>query len=244
VSSFALTLRQLRYENKVFWRNPPRAFFTFAFPLMFLFIFTFLFGDADAAQFFVPTITAFSVITACCTNVAMTICFDRDDGQLKRVRGTPLPPGAYMAGHMLHSCLIALLLVIIVSGVGAVFFGVGLPTDNLAAFLLTLLEGAAAFCSLGLALTIAVPNADSAPAIVNAVILPMQFVSGIFFPLENAPDWLKSLADIFPVKHFVDALHTAFNGQSFPGGDLVVLAVWGVAGAILSVRFFRWEPAT
>ncbi|MGH2820729.1 MAG: ABC transporter permease [Actinomycetota bacterium] len=243
--TFALALRQLRYENKVFWRNPPRAFFTFAFPLMFLFIFTLLLGDGDAATFFVPSITAFSVITACGTNVAMTICFARDEGKLKRIRGTPLPSAAYIAGHMMHSCLIALLLVIIVCSVGAALFDVELPTDTLPAFLLTLTVGAAAFCSLGLALTIPVPNADSAPAIVNAVTLPLLFVSGVFFPLEGAPGWLRSLADVFPVKHFVDALLAAFGVQGeigLKGGDLLVIALWGLAGALLSVRFFRWEP--
>ena len=96
-----LALRQVRFENKAFWRNPAAAFFTFAFPLLFLVIFTTIFGDdsgtlptgqeVNGATYFTATILAFSVITACYTNIAMTVTIARDEGVLKRVHGTPLP---------------------------------------------------------------------------------------------------------------------------------------------------------
>jgi len=220
VSTLRLVLRQVRYENKAFWRNPASAFFTFVFPLMFLFIFNTIFGGGDmelpggtasVSNFYVPAIVAFSVISACYTNIAISISFARDQGLLKRVRGTPIPPAAYFAGRILHACLIALLLVVIVVVVGAVLYNVDIPTNTMPAFILTLALGAATFCALGLAISALIPNADASPAIVNATILPLLFASDVFIPLDNAPRWLQIIGDIFPVKHFSEALQTSFN---------------------------------
>jgi ABC-2 type transport system permease protein len=80
---------------------------------------------------------------------------------------------------------------------------------------------------------------------VNAIILPLLFVSGIFIPLEaNAPQWLVTLGDVFPVKHFAEAVRASFYGPPFPfeWGDVLVVAAWGIAGVVLAVRFFSWEP--
>src|SRR6058998_3273688 len=103
MSDLALGIRQVRYTNKAFWRNPASAFFTFAFPLMFLVIFTALFGNdticlnaalrtcpasltINTSTFYVSAIAAFSIITATYTNLAMSVTFTRDSGVLKRVR--------------------------------------------------------------------------------------------------------------------------------------------------------------
>ncbi|MDQ3646306.1 MAG: ABC transporter permease [Actinomycetota bacterium] len=243
MSSLALTLRQVRYENKSFWRNPAAAFFTFAFPLMFLVIFNGVFGDNS--QYYVPSIGAFSVITACYTNIAMGVAFAREEGVLKRKRGTPLPGVAYLLGKVLHSTLIALLLVAIVALTGRFFYDVVLPTSTLGAFVATLAVGAAAFCALGLAITAVVPNADAAPAVVNASILPLLFLSGVFFPTDDAPAWMTTIADVFPIKHYLEAMMSAFNPagtNGWEGRDLMIVAVWGVVGLLLALRFFSWEP--
>ena len=129
---------------------------------------------------------------------------------------------------------------------GALFYGVDVPTNTAPAFLLTLAVGAATFCALGLAITAAIPNAEASPAVVNGLLLPLLFVSDIFIPLQDAPAWLTTFADIFPVKHFSAAMHTAFNpfemGAGFEWVDLLVMAAWLVGGLGLSVRFFSWEP--
>jgi ABC-2 type transport system permease protein len=119
-----MAVRQVRYENLAFWRNPAAAFFTFAFPLLFLVILTTLFrGDTSTlptevevanTTYFTATILAFSVITACYTNIAMTMTFAREEGVLKRVRGTPLPGWAYLLGKVFQSVLVMALLVVIV----------------------------------------------------------------------------------------------------------------------------------
>ncbi len=262
MSDLALALNQVRYTNRVFWRNPASAFFTFAFPLMFLVIFAVLFGNAttclafgpsgaclrevSSSTFYVASISAFSVITACYTNIAIGMTFSRDAGVLKRIRGTPLPGWAYLCGRILHAVLIALLLVAICAAFGALFYGASVPARMLPAFLLTLAVGSASFCALGLAVTAAIPNADSSPAIVNASILPLLFVSDVFIPLERPPAWLDLLAKVFPVKHFVEAMLASYlptpGRSAFRLGDLLVVAAWGVAGVILALRFFSWEP--
>jgi ABC-2 type transport system permease protein len=257
VSALRLAARQVRYENKAFWRNPPSAFFTFAFPLIFLVLFNLLFGDqplelpggtVSASTFYVPAIAAFAVITATFTNLSISVSLARDQGLLKRVRGTPLPGWAYLAGRVAHAVLMALLLVAIVTTAGALFYGVDVPTTTLPAAAVAVAVGAFAFSSLGLAMTAAVPNADAAPAVANAVILPLLFISDIFIRTEEAPAWLRTMADLFPVKHLSQALQTAFDpfvtGAGFEWGHLAVVAAWGVAGLVLAVRFFSWEPRT
>jgi ABC-2 type transport system permease protein len=255
MSAMPMLLRQVRYEDKAFRRNPAAAFFTVVFPLMFLVIFNTLFGNfeidvpggvAKSSTFYVPAIVAFSVIGACYTNIAMGMSFSRDQGLLKRVRGTPLPAAVFLGGRILHSTMVALLLVVIVTATGVLFYDVAVPTNTIPAFLLTLVVGAVSFCALGLATTAIVPNADASPAIVNAIVLPLLFISDVFIPMENAPAWLTTVASIFPIKHFGAALMTAFNpfetGMGFEWLHLGVLAAWGVAGTLLAVRFFSWEP--
>ena len=257
MNGMALAARQVGYENKAFWRNPAAAFFTFAFPLLFLVIFTTIFGDDTSTlptgqevsnpTYYTATILAFSVITACYTNIAMTVTIARDGGVLKRVRGTPLPGWSYLLGKVLHSIVVMALLVAIVCAFGRIFYDVGLPTRSLPAFLVTLAVGAATFCALGLAFTAVIPNAEAAPAVVNASILPLLFVSGVFIPTDDGPAWLRALANIFPVRHFVDALTESFipppdNRAGWLPGHLAVVAVWGVAGLLLAARYFSWEP--
>ncbi len=256
MNSLKLALRQVRYENRAFWRNPAAAFFTFVFPLMFLVIFNLIFGSQEVTDdlgrtfnlstFYVPGIMVFAVVGATYSNVAMGITFARDGGLLKRVRGTPLPSWSYLSGKIMHSVLLTGLLVVIVAGAGKLLYDVDLPTNTLAAFLLTLAMAAATFCTLGLAITVAIPNADASPAIVNASILPLLFISDVFIPLDDAPAWLTTFADVFPVRHMALALHTSFDpfetGNGFEWAHLAVMAAWLVAGLLVTVRFFRWEP--
>jgi ABC-2 type transport system permease protein len=252
MSDLALTLRQLKTENTTFWRNPAAAFFTFVFPLMFLFIFTSVFGNDEidmagkvikASTYYVGTIAAFSLITACYTNIAMGISFARDQGVLKRVKGSPLPAWCYLAGRIGHAILIGFLLVAIVTIFGAVFYGVEVPTNTMPGLVIALIVGAASFAALAFAITAVIPNAEAAPAIVNFSILPLLFLSGVFFPV---PDWMEIFSSFFPVKPLLDLIADAFNpattGTGIDIADLAVVAAWGVAGLILAVKYFSWEP--
>src|SRR5580692_3381534 len=147
----ALTLSQARYVNKAFWRNPASAFFTFAFPLMFLVIFTALLGHGllnldgrviHQSTYYVAAMASFAVISACYTNIAMTVTFQRDAGILKRVDGTPLPAAVYFAARVLHALLVAVLLVVITAAFGQLAYQASVPTGlTLVRFLVMLVVG-------------------------------------------------------------------------------------------------------
>ena len=222
---------------------------------MFLVIFNLLFGNNEldvpggtvhTSTFYVPAIAAFSVITACYTNVAIGMALSRDQGLLKRARGTPLPAWSLMTGRIVHAMLLAVLLVVIVTAAGALFYGVDIPVGTLPAFLVALAVGAATFCALGMAIMTVIPNADASPAVANATILPLLFISDVFIPMHDAPAWLTTFADIFPVRHFSVALQTPFNpfetGTGFEPVPLLVMAGWMAAGLVVAIRFFSWEP--
>lgn len=240
-----LLARQVAYENRVFWRNPVAAFFTVAFPLILLAIFNLVFGGSTRmTAYLVPGILALSVVGACFTNVAMGVAIDRDSGLLKRLRGTPLPTWALLGGKLAHAVLLAMLLAAVVAAAGALFYGVALPPAAVPACLLALALGAATCCALGLAATAAIPHAQAAPAIVQAAVLPLLFISDVFIPMHRAPAWLVAVADVFPLRHFVLALQAAFNpldAGGVPWGRLAAMTVWLLLGAAAAARFFRWE---
>jgi ABC-2 type transport system permease protein len=253
VSAAALVLRQVRYTNKAFWRNPASAFFTFAFPLLFLVIFTTLLGRGqttvggvtyDNATYYVAAMATFGVISACYTNIAITIVFARDQGVLKRLRGTPLPSGVYLGARVLHAALVGLLLVVITAAFGAIAYDASIPTGiDLLRFVATLVIGAACFSALGLAVSGIVPNADAGPPVINAVILPLLFLSGVFIPIgDDAAAWVRLIGDVFPVRPFFDATRDAFlQNPNFSWGDVGVVAIWLAVGVVAATRTFRWE---
>jgi len=230
-----LMFSQIRYVNKAFWRNPSSAFFTFAFPLMFLLIFTALLGHSTVhlgsrtvktSTYYVAAMASFAVITACYNNIAVGITFQRDAGVLKRTNGTPLPSASFLGARILHALLIAVLLVAVTAVFGRALYSADIPTGlSLVRFLVMLGVGAAAFCALGLAVTALIPNADAAAAIVNATILPILFLSGIFIAFDNqTPSWILWIARIFPVRHFATGMQAGFLGTAFHWTDVLVVA--------------------
>jgi ABC-2 type transport system permease protein len=264
VSTVDEVARQFRFTNIVFWRNPASAFFTFAFPLMFLVIFTALLGGGevdygvvtlDQSQYFVGAMAAFGVISACYSNIAIQTVFAREEGLLKRLRGTPLPTRSYLSARVLHAMVVGAILVVITLAFGRLVYDSPLPTGlPLIEFIVTFLVGGLSFAALALAITAAIPNADAAAPIVNASELPLLFLSGIFIPLgDDAPSWISTIADVFPVKPFADAMRAGFLGNvtlegtnirafEFDWTDIAVIAAWGLAGLIVAVRTFSWEP--
>jgi ABC-2 type transport system permease protein len=222
---------------------------------VFLFIFTSVFGNQKfnfnhsglhnvrGAQYYVPSILSYGVIAVCFSNLSITMCLRRDQGILKRVRGTPIAPWAYMAGAVGSSVVVSFLLTVITLGAGALFYGVHLPHVP-AALVLALAAGAAAFCALGLAVTALIPNADAAPPVVNIVMLVLLFISGTYFPV-NPSSALGHIAAVFPVLHFTRAVFAPVvpqPGQSaWAWHHLLILGAWGVGGLAFAARRFRWE---
>jgi len=254
VSGLRLVAHQLRYDQKVFWRNPAAVFFTVAFPLVLLLIFATVFGDqtlelrggVDSTAYYVPAIITLAVISATMQNLAMTLVIAREDGRLKRGRGTPMPAWIFIAGRIGNSIVLALLMLALLAAIGSVFYGVAIPWGQLPEILLVLLVGAASFCCLGIALTAAIPSQDAAAPIVNALLLPLYFLSGIFIPDDELPEGVIELADHFPVRDFFQAFLDAYMptraGSGLAWHDLAVVAIWGVGGLLLAIRFFRWTP--
>jgi ABC-2 type transport system permease protein len=253
MSATALVLHQFRYDQKVFWRNRASVFFTAIFPLMFLLLLATISKnaqieglDVNGATYYVPAIVALAVIAATTVKLAMNLSSEREAGMLKRVRGTPLPPSVFVAGRVGNSLVISLIMLVLVSAIGAIFYGVAIPTETLPAVLVTLAVGAVSFSCLGFALAAAIPSEDAAPAVTNAIVFPLYFLSGIFVPEDEVPNGVLHVADFFPVRHFFQALFTAWDpnttGSGLELGHLAIVAAWGVVGLALALRFFRWEP--
>lgn len=255
MSNRSLLAVHIRSANRAFWRNPAAAFFTLALPVMFLVMFSVLFGtkptpvnghSVSSATFTLAGIVTFSVIGACYTNLAIGMTFAREGGFLKRLRGTPLRPWVFLSARIIHAVTVAGLLVLISVAFSSLAYGVRVPLSAVPSLVVSLALGAACFSALGLAVTSIIPNADASPAIVNAVVFPLLFVSNVFIPISKPPAALRAITDIFPVGRLAAALQQAFfpgpSRATFPVGQLLVLAAWGAAGLLLAVRFFSWEP--
>ncbi|MBV9941841.1 MAG: ABC transporter permease [Solirubrobacterales bacterium] len=242
---------QIRYEQRAYWRNRSRGIFTFVFPLMFLVIFASLNKTAHISSrggiaydaFFVPGILAYGVIATTFVNMAMSTAILRDEGILKRMQGTPLPPWAYVAARIGSTVIIVLLMTVLTVGLGVVAYGVHLRGPTLPGLIVTLVLGTAAFTALGIGITRFIPNAEAAPVVVNLVILPLTFISSIWFPPTGMPTALVDIAKIFPIRALADGLEYAFDprtlGAGLNGQDIQTLAIWTAIGIFLMVRFLR-----
>ena len=240
----SLTWRQYRLERRMFWRNPSAAFFNFLLPLLFLALFGAIYSSSqENLDIIVPGIAAMAVMSTTFSALAMNMVFLREQGVLKRLRGTPLPSGCYLGGLAANAVTNTAIQLAIVLGAGAAFFGIGWPEHWLALAVFAL-AGVVCFASLGVALSHAIPNFDSAPAYVNAIFLPVIFVSGVFFDAELAPTFLRDIAQALPLIHLIEGLSGAMV-TGVPLADnlsnLAVIAIWAVLGTVLAVRGFSWE---
>jgi ABC-2 type transport system permease protein len=249
-------LRQVRWEQRQFFRNVPAAVFTVAFPLIFLLLLSALFADErvdDVAgspkfvQLFVPAIVAYGVISACYTGLAFTLTVRREEGILKRKRGTPLRLRDYVGGMIGSSLVVSALLSVVTIAIGIVVFGITFPdwAERIATLVVVLLAGATCASAWGIAVSALIPNQESAPAIINVVLFPVLFISGTFAPVR--PDsFVDHVAQLFPVWHFNRAMQWVFSEQATGGAwrprYLLALAAWTLAGVAIAMKRFRWEP--
>lgn len=247
--------RQVRHLNRGFWRTPIAAFFTLAFPVLFLVLLGSLIGnetvtgtDVRIAQYLTPAVAAFAAVTASFTTLAISLTIDRDRGVLKRLRGSPLPPWAYMTARMLSMAWVSLLATAIMIAVGVVFLDVQIIVDRLPAAIITLFVGITAFAGLGVAVAALAPSNEAASALSNATIVPLAFISDVFVQGAELPRWLDAVAWFFPLKHFAHGLRGTFDpfeaGAGFAWDHIAVMLAWGVAGLMIALWRFRWEPRT
>ena len=248
----ALTGRWIQGRVVMTLRNPRALVFTFAFPLILVVLFSALNGNAEIdaygeklrfAQFYTPAIAIFSLVTACYTTLILGVSTARDQGLLKRVRGTPLPMGIYLGSWVTGAMLTGLGAVLLLFAVSVPAFGVEITASKLPAALLTLILGSACLASLGVAVASVVKSADQAMPVAQLTFLPISFISGIWFPLDGAPDWLVKVSHFFPLSHIVEAFGSSFTpGKHLDVADLGVIVAWMAVGLLVAVRRFRWEP--
>src|SRR5579863_6901624 len=237
--------RQYRFERHLFWRNPSAAFFNFLLPLIFLALFgAIVSGKRHELDIIVPGIAGMSVMSTTFTALAYNLTFLREQGVLKRMRGTPLPSGVYLAGLALNAVTNAAIQIAIVVVAGRVFFGLGWPPDA-PQLILFAVAGVVCFAALGVALSHAIPNFESAPAVVNAVFVPVILISGVFFDVKHVPSFLRDIAQALPLDHLIDGLSGGLVARHGSISDhltaLWVVATWALVGIVLAVRGFSWE---
>lgn len=239
-----LAWHQYRLERKMFWRNPTAAFFNFFLPLLFLALFGAIFsGNQKDLNVIVPGIAGMSVMATTFSALAMNITFLREQGVLKRMRGTPLPTGSYLTAVAANAVTNAFLQVAIVVVAGRVFFHIGWPKDY-AELILFVAAGVACLASLGVAYSHVIPNFDAAAAYQNIVFLPTIFISGVFYDAKHAPAFLRDIAQALPLVHIIDGLKGALVTGASIGDNLsalAIIALWTAFGLYFAVRGFSWE---
>jgi len=255
VSDGRLVWHQLRYDLLVIWRDPRSRFFTFALPVIFMVLLTSLFGNSaihvngraiKASTYYVPGISTLGIISASFVNLVITLTGQRESGVLKRRRSTPVPAWVLIASRALTSIIVSIVLVAVIVAIGRIIYSVHLPSSTLPAFVLGVAVGAASFCCLAFAVSTLVRNEDSAQPIIQALVLPLYFISGVFVARDQLSSTLRDIASVFPVAHLNNALFKAFDpattGSGFAGTDLLILAAWGVGGLLVALWRFSWAP--
>lgn len=249
----SLVLHQARYDLRGFLRNRQARFFTLILPLLFLVIFVSVFGNdtvgpgkVKASTYYVPGLSALAIIAASFVNLVISITAQRETGVLKRRRASPVPAWVLIAGRTLTAIGVSLVSMTVLLLLGRFAYGVRLPSSTIPGIALTAVVGSAAFCILAYALSSLIKSEDAAQPMVQAIMLPLYFISGVFIPAVNLPSWLRHIAEFFPVQHLSDGLHHAFDpsvhGAGIVWSDLGVLALWAVLGLAVALRRFRWTP--
>jgi ABC-2 type transport system permease protein len=251
----ALVLHQAGFDLRGFLRSRQARFFTLVLPLLFLVIFVSVFGNnklgpanVKASTYYVPGLSAMGVVAASFVNLVISITVLREEGILKRRRATPVPAWVLIAGRTLMAIGVSLTTMVVLVLVGRFAYGVRLPTRTIPGVALTAVVGSISFCVLAYAFSTMIENEDSAQPMVQAVMLPLYFISGVFIPNISLPSWLRHVAQVFPVQHLADGLHKAYDptvhGVGIVWSDLGVLALWAAIGLVFALVRFSWLPRT
>jgi ABC-2 type transport system permease protein len=243
-----LFLRQLRWDQLVFWRSREAAVFVFLFPLLLFALLTAVYDGRiygrPAAWALLAGMLGYGVANTAFAGLALIIVARRETGILKRIRSTPLPAGTYLMA------VLASILIVFTLQAGALFvLGRLLKSTpwpgHLFSLVLALALGAAAFAAMGLALTGFIRSLEGSSAVVNVIVLPMAFLSGSFGPTDDYPRALRAIGDVLPLKYFLEAVNAIYlQGQELwdKPTAVAVLAGWGALGLAVALRTFRWEP--
>ncbi|GAB6901226.1 ABC transporter permease [Kineosporia succinea] len=257
-SAFSLGLARTGIELKEFFRLRETVVFTFAFPVILLFVFGSVFDDELApgvsfTQYFAAGMIASGIVLSSFQTLAIGIAVERDDGTLKRLRGTPMPPLAYFLGKVGLVLVTGLVQAAVLLVVGALLFGLELPTDPMRwlRFAWVFGLGAAAGTVLGIAYSSLARSSKSAAAVVSPVVIVLQFISGVFFVFTELPGWMQTLGSVFPLRWLAQGMRSVFLPEEFAAAEVsgswqlgltaLILTAWLVIGTLLALRTFRWQ---
>ena len=257
MSDLALVLTQARYAVISTSRNPRAVVFSLLFPVILLVLFNEIFiksGDTvkvsgetvAGSAYFTAGMIAYSLSLLCFTQPLVALTAQRERGQLKRMRGTPVPSWTFITAQVLRSVLLAAAVGAVMLTMGVVFWSVHLSATALVGFAVMLLLGCGSLCALGVAMTAFTTTEDTASSIGPFTMVMLSFISGIFIPIDQLPSWLQEIGRIFPLYHLTQGLQLAIagagGGLGLNGSDVASLAIWGVAGVVIASRRFKWEP--
>ena len=244
-----LFVHQLRSEQLLFWRSREAAFFVFIFPLL-LFVllssvYTGRYLGRPAAWAVLAGILGYGAANTGFAGLALLLVARREMGFLKRIRSTPIPSSVYLAAVLTSILIVFAIQAIAVFVLGRALKSTPVPHHPFS-LVLALLLGAAAFAAMGLGITSLLRSAEGSSAAVNVILLPMAFLSGGFGPTAHYPRVLRAIGDVLPLKYFVQLVYAIYlrgDGIWAKPGAIAVLAAWGLAGAAVALRRFRWEPS-
>jgi ABC-2 type transport system permease protein len=245
-------------ELKQFFRERDSVVFTFLFPVILLAIFGAVFNDEIApgvsfTQYFAAGMIASGIMLSSFQALSVGIALERDDGTLKRLRGTPMPPVAYFLGKIGQVLVTGVVQAGVLLGVGALAFGLNLPgsADLWLRFAWIFVLGSAAGTVLGIAYSSVPRSGRSAAAVTIPVVLVLQFISGVFFVYTQLPAWMRDIAQLFPLKWLAQGMRSVLLPASFESQEVsgswqlglcaIVLTLWTVAGLLLCSWTFRWQ---
>jgi ABC-2 type transport system permease protein len=244
-----LFVHELRAQQLLFWRNREAAFFSFLFPIILLVLLGSVYGDDEiegvsGATFLLAGLIGYGVAATAFASLAITLVVRREAGLLKRVRGTPLSPATYLAAVIASMVIVIALQAAAQVLIGRFLLEADWPASP-ASFVAVLVIGAASFAALGLAVTTLVRTGEGSSAVVNAIYLPMAFISGAFFSPRDLPRFLEVLSEALPLTYLLRLIRSTFiEGETLTSspGALSAVLVWGLFGLVVAARMFRWEP--
>jgi ABC-2 type transport system permease protein len=244
-----LLWHELKTELLLYTRSRELAFFTFLLPMIFYVLLGSTYGKdtvdgVKGTRFLEAGMIGYGAISIAFAGLAIVLVIRRENGILKRLRATPLPAWIYISSVLAAFLLAFAVEVIGLVLIGRVLFGVALP-NHIGSLVLALLLGAVSFCGLGIGVTSMIRSAEGASAVVNAIYLPMSFISGSFFSPRHFPSVLRAIADVLPLTYFLRLVRNVMlHGHEIwtQGTNVAVVAAWGLAGVIVALRSFRWEP--
>ncbi len=239
----------LSAEARYQWRMPWGLVFGIGVPVLLVVMFGLIpatntpqksMGGLTVFSVFFPALLTFAMGVLALLNLPTHLADYRQQGILRRLGTTPVPPAWMLAAQVALNLALAVAALVILVVAGTVGFGLGAPRE-LGGFTLALALSIAALFAIGLWISAIARSQNAATAIGQLAWWPTLFFSGMLFPRPILPAVLRDIGDWTPPGAAVHALQDSMLG-TFPSAQLLlVLAGWAVVFGFLAVRFFRWE---